>query len=129
MSTRNTSERYLHGNEPLSFTKAYPEIEDLEMTVKETGFPGAFKETTEGFTMKKPPGDRFNCRKPRCKEGGFSIQDILGEMVRQRERSRKQELECPGHEPLGRSKRPCDHSFDITIELTYKSRKVDRRSV
>ncbi len=125
MSTRNTPERYLCGNERLSFTEAYPQIEDLEMTVTEMDFESLPDGKSYVYTMKEPPGGRFSCHNPRCKEGGFLIQDILGEMVRQRERSRKEELGCPGHELLGRTKRPCDHSFKIAIELKYRSGKVE----
>ena len=120
MSTSRSKPEYFfgHSDKCPSFKEKYPQIEDIEMTVTEISFERP-DDQPHVYTTREPPGPYFGCSNRQCQEGGFSMWDILDGMVRDRTTSSEIEKECPGHERIGRSKRPCDHSFDITIELKY----------
>jgi len=119
---------FVFSNE-LSIHEAFPEIEDLCMTVTETeGEAKAFVEKSKlphhgkrvyGTNV----GECIDCHSPFCVNGGFSIREILRGMVRIHEHSNQGTMLCQGSEgtPKGsRKSLPCNHCFRFTIAVKYK---------
>lgn len=87
-----------------SFAEVFPEIEDLRVEVEEFG-EGTTKWNRERIYRKQGfPGEYIDCHNPLCYNGGFSIGDILREMVRNRQTELETSKLCKGHEgsPKGR---------------------------
>jgi len=105
----------------VSFNEAFPEIEELKAVVVESG-EGVRDWNRERY-YSKGTGEYINCSNYLCYNGGFSIGNILREMVRTGETHTKKSQICQGYEgsPKGRRKyRDCMNFFTITIDITYK---------
>jgi hypothetical protein len=119
---------FIFSNE-LSFHEAFPEIEDLCMTVTETeGEATAFLEKSKlPLHSKRVYGTNvrecIDCHSPFCVNGGFSIREILRTMVRIHEHSNQGTKLCQGSGGMPKRSRrslPCNHCFRFKIEVTYK---------
>lgn len=119
---------FIFSNE-LSFRDAYPEIEDLCITVTET--EGKVKVVFDKSKLRLQNkrvygtnvGEYIECHSPFCINGGFSIREILRAMVRIREHSKQGTILCRGSEgTMNGSRRylPCNHSFQFKIAVKYK---------
>lgn len=107
--------------EKTTFEKAFPEIEDIRVTVQE--FKDAFTEGRKRNYSKADVSEYIDCSNRICYNGGFS----LGQLIRNMVMSHKTELEtteyCQGYEgsPKGRKRYgSCDHRFKVKIEIKYK---------
>ncbi len=105
-----------------SFTEAFPEIEDIQVEVKFTGAGIRSWNQTRHLT-KESLGEFVNCQNPVCYGGGFSIGEIVREMVRSRKEKFEASRGCRGYEgsPKGRRRyRSCINSFDVKVQIKYK---------
>jgi hypothetical protein len=108
--------------ESVSFSKAYPMVADLKVTVWiRTGGPMDGKPQERHFAIGNPPGEYIRCPKVGCTDGGWCIGDALRDMTDKRETHRKTGGICSGKQRMGRSTfRACLTHFTAEIELTYK---------
>ena len=105
----------------VSFKEAFPEIASLSIVVEEDGHGVREWNRVRHYGMNV--GEFVDCSNSLCYNGGFSIGEILREMVRKKETHKEETAICKGYEgsPKGRRKyRNCINSFDITVDITYK---------
>ncbi len=110
----------------VSFDEAFPEIEDLTVTVKETGQGVHNWDEVSTYRKQNIPGEFINCRNPLCYKGGFSIGSALRDMVRNRQTELETIEICRGNEasPKGRRiYRTCANFFKIKVSIKYKEDK------
>ncbi len=109
-----------------SFDKAFPEIEDIKVEVTESG-EGTTQANRERIYRKQTfPGEYTDCHNPMCYNGGFSIGEIIRDMIRNKQAELTTYKMCQGYEgsPKGRRRyRSCVNSFDINVTIKYKEEK------
>lgn len=111
-----------------SFHEAFPEIEDLLITVTETQGEVVFDRTKLSLQNTRiygtNVGEHIDCHSPFCVKGGFSIREILAAMIRIREQSKQGTILCKGAEgAIERNRRclPCNHGFHFKIVVKYRN--------
>ncbi len=107
----------------VSFAKAYPQIEDIEVQVCQTEDTVPEWRMTQTFNKSNIP-QTVGCLNSRCQQGGFQIRQKVYFMVESHETEGECEGGCDGHEgsPKGRRKGdPCTNYFRVKIQITYKS--------
>jgi len=112
---------YVFGKK-VKFEEAFPEIKTLRVECTEEGY-GARNPITRIYTEKNTPGEYIDCHNPLCYNGGFSIGQILREMVQKREKHWEGTKFCQGYEgsPKGRRKyRSCINSWKVKVDIEYK---------
>ena len=110
--------------EKVRFSRAFPEIESLNVAVTEKSC--GFEVKTRHYSGESA-GEYLDCSNRRCYGGGFQLGFILGEMNRNEESEKQFHFLCDGYEgsPKGRIRYgPCDHSFDVKVSVRYKSDKL-----
>ena len=109
-----------------SFDKAFPEIEDVKVEVTESG-EGTTQLNRERIYRKQTfPGEYINCHNPMCYNGGFSIGEIIRDMIKNKQAELATYKMCQGYEgsPKGRRRyRSCVNSFDTKVTIKYKEEK------
>lgn len=106
----------------VSFDEAFPGIEDVSVEVEEYG-RGVTLEFNRLIYKKGEIGEYINCRNPLCYNGGFSIGEILREMVRNKQVDSVTSKLCQGYEgsPKGRKRyKPCMNGFKVKVHIKYK---------
>ena len=104
----------------IPFADAFPEIEDVEVQVEETG---VVRVMGTRVYSKSHLGEYIDCSNPVCYNGGFSIGDILREMVLKNARQSVASERCQGYEgsPKGRIRYHCCHNhFRIKVAVKYR---------
>lgn len=104
-----------------SFDEVFPTVADVRVVVREKG-AGVWGLEGEVRHFGKT-GEFINCSNPSCYNGGFSIGQVLRDMVRAGETVREDSAVCQGHEgsPKGRRiVRRCVNFFKYSVEVTYK---------
>ena len=130
---------YLFSNE-ISFTKTFPEIENIFIEVKE--FESSMRkperddewERAMGSYSSYPrihrysknhlPGENINCSNALCFKGGFSIGSIVRNMISKKDTFKEGKEHCQGYEgsPKGKRKyRNCSHQFEYKVTIKYFS--------
>ena len=111
---------------PVPFEKAYPEVENISVNVKEAGYMLKRENT---FTLTKNNiYPNFSCSNISCKQGGISIERLIRDMIRNKETEINTQLGCKGHEgsPKGRRRgRDCMNHFEIQISIEYKENSTN----
>ncbi len=106
-----------------SFDEAFPTIEDLTVEVEEFG-QGITKGNRQRVYRKQNfPGEYIDCDNPLCYNGGFSIGEILREMVANTQMELDTSKLCQGNEgsPKGRRiHKKCMNAFHIKVSIKYK---------
>lgn len=113
------------------FTDAFPEIQDVKIEYRESGFgttPRHFpkisgEDNTYSITNKDYLAEYIRCPNPMCVHGGFNIGDKIREMVAKKITTLECYIGCCGNEgsPKGRKiYRPCRNSITAKIMLSYK---------
>jgi len=103
------------------FNEVFPEIEDVEVTVQETGY-GVIDDGVQ-VHKKNQFGEHINCSNPRCYNGGFQIGSILRDMVKDKKVEFNLSLDCKGYKgsPKGRIRYGrCFNTFTIQVKIKYK---------
>ena len=103
------------------FSQAFPEIADIRIEVEIGTAPsGNPKRFYSGHHL---PGEYVDCDNSLCYNGGFSIGEVLRDMVRKREADREGRAICAGYEgsPKGRRKyRDCLNFFRYKVHVDYR---------
>ena len=105
-----------------AFGEAFPQIKDLTIEVRQTGKFRFGREQTRVYTKEHFPGEFVDCGNPLCYGGGFSVWNLLREMVGDRVVEKEATARCQGHEgsPKGRRKyRDCLNFFTVRAQITY----------
>lgn len=130
---------YLFSNK-VSFTEAFPEIENIFIEVKEfessmrkpekddeweramgsySSYPRVHRYSKNHF-----PGEIINCSNALCFKGGFSIGSIVRNMISKKDAFKDGKEHCQGYEgsPKGKRKyRNCSHQFEYKVTIKYFS--------
>jgi hypothetical protein len=115
--------------EKVTFDKAFPQIEDLEVEVKESG-DNINTSRSYFYSKKSFPGEFIDCSNSLCYNGGFSIGKILREMVRSNTKELSTTKDCRGYEgsPKGRRRYGnCHNQFEIKITIKYKTEEDEKK--
>ncbi len=116
-------------SDELSFHEAFPEIEDLCITVTETEGKGKAVFDKSKLCLHSTRvygtniGDHIECHSPFCVNGGLSIREILRSMVRIHEQFRQGTILCKDSDGAAKRSRrylPCNHSFQFKIAVKYE---------
>lgn len=112
--------------EPTNFLGAFPTVESIRVELEESGdFPiGQPAFLRKRSLRDNDVGSSLRCSNPRCKQGGFSIQNAVSSMVAERERSKELAVRCNGHEGSPKGRRvgdPCTNRIKATVQITYKT--------
>ncbi len=106
--------------EPTTFAKAYPQVAEIRVEVEQEGdLSNHHRHQVFG---KSGLPSIMSCGNPRCRQGGFNIQQMIYFMIEQRETHGEHSIHCPGHEgsPKGRRKGdPCGNFAKIRLSITY----------
>ena len=132
---------YLLSNK-ISFTEAFPEIEDIFIEVKEFESSMIKPEKDEEweramgsyssyprihrFSKNHFPGENINCSNALCFNGGFSIGSIVRTMLGKKETFKEGIGHCKGYvgSPKGKRKyRDCSHQFEYKVAIKYYNNK------
>jgi hypothetical protein len=107
----------------MKFEEAFPEIEDINIEIEEKGY-GVYGELSrKSYTKQNMPGEYVDCSNPSCYNGGFSIGQILRDMVGNKQTDAETSKGCQGYEgsPKGRRRyRSCINFFTIRAHIDYK---------
>lgn len=101
------------------FDEAFPEIAELRINVQELRYNVEVYSRQYGRNI----SEFVNCNNRLCYNGGFSIGDILRQMVAEKEAEKDVTVFCQGYEgsPKGmRRYRNCMHRFKVHIDVKYK---------
>ena len=102
-----------------TFEEVYPTLEEvkIEYTVSEFG-----QEIGKRFWDFKQQSGLIPCPNQSCQRGGFELDRIVSEMVRNHKSEGDFDKSCPGDEgSLKRRGRDCLYSIQGTIKLKYKT--------
>lgn len=110
---------------PQAFAQAFPELKDAVVEYEVSSRNLAGTETPHSRLAMWASGGTFQgqirCTHPECHGGGFEVERIVDDMVKEREESREGVLVCPGW--IGdRDRVPCVNSMKYTVALFYKIR-------
>lgn len=109
-------------SQKVPFEEAFPQIEDVKVEIEEGGH-GIYSEFRNRFRTKGSLGEYIDCSNPLCYNGGFSIGEILREMVRAKQSDLETSKLCQGYEgsPKGRRRyRRCMNFFKIKVQIKFK---------
>jgi hypothetical protein len=110
----------------VSFEEAFPEIKDISIEVTEKG-KGVMPEFNT-MIYSNNIGEFINCSNDVCYNGGFSIGEIIREMIASGQSELDTTKKCQGYEgsPKGRKRyRSCLNYFKIKVSIIYKEESND----
>ncbi len=105
-----------------TFSIAFPDISNLEVTIVESGKGISSKTNTRKYSHADIT-KTIKCANPDCRKGGFNIATILWRMASNQSASFSEIVNCSGFEGNPQTKRkrnPCLNTFQFSIELKYK---------
>jgi hypothetical protein len=109
-----------------SFENVFPQLEDALAEYDEYELAS---EKGHGTHHIRAWGGLIHCGNPRCRRGGYEIDHVVSEMVRENVTEKDFELRCPGDEgtPKGRKRgQRCYRS--IKGKVTLKRKETSRAS-
>lgn len=115
---------FVFGAEMIFFESTFPQIEEIEVRLREKGKDGEESGGERLFEKSDYPGEIVACGNPLCRKGGFPITSIVKAMVRKKKEEQQGTFQCKGEEAVSRKGKkpgPCGNSFDYTISMTYRS--------
>jgi hypothetical protein len=128
---KKASEIFRETNYPfvkkVSFTETFPQIENVIVVVEEKGSGSSLRPSPLQYD-KNTLSEFIDCHNSSCYNGGFSIGDILRDMVKDKKTSIETVKFCQGYEgsPKGKRRRSCITQFNIKVEIQYVSDKADK---
>jgi hypothetical protein len=121
MSTKYRSNPFFNGVS--SFKTAFPDLSDATVEWKERRGP----EDTRGLDTRKTGFRRGNftqgvlpCSNPACHEGGYQVDRLIAEMLREGETERRGVMLCSGREvgeEVRRGPIRCPYRIDYAVKL------------
>jgi len=114
---------YVFGKAP--FKEAFPQIKSVKVTVEETGDLGSGLFSPKSKVRKYNEtnlGEFIDCSNPLCHNGGFSICQILRDMVQEKKTHSEILESCQGFEgspKFRKSQRSCLNHFKVTVDVEY----------
>lgn len=117
----------------VTFSEAFPDIDDIKVEVIETSEPKTDKMLKEEKYQNnkraygKLLGEFIDCSNRFCYNGGFSIGDIIRTMVSQKQISKEGSTICQGYEGSAKGRRryrSCLHCFYYHVEIKYKDKNI-----
>jgi hypothetical protein len=114
----------------VSFKEAFPEIKEIKVVCSEKGHGVDQYSSRRTYTLRSMPGEYVDCSNPLCYNGGFSLGQILSEMVSKRKAHFEGYQKCKGYEgsPKGRRKyRDCFNFWDITVDIVYHEEQTTEK--
>jgi hypothetical protein len=111
---------------PCAFLEAFPSVADAVVEYEERGCfsQGTSEETRGGRQSNNDILGSLLCHNPRCKRGGFELQNRIAGMVAQWRDEQEFSATCPGDDgsPQGRRRGvPCGNRFNVQVRLRYKT--------
>jgi hypothetical protein len=109
----------------IPFNEAFPQIKSAKVRVEESGYSPSgmyFDAPNIRIYDEKTLGEYINCSNRHCYNGGFSIGQILREMVQQKKSHDETTRICQGYEgsPKGKKRyRSCVNYFKISVDIEY----------
>jgi hypothetical protein len=111
-----------------TFEKAFPTIEVATISSYEVGESVHTFGIDESQRRTFGEGLRFReglirCSNPRCRRGGYEVDDSVYEMVREKSNEKIFERKCPGDEGSPKGRRPgrrCGNVLHYRLRLKYK---------
>jgi len=112
-----------------TFEEAFPTIESATIPEYEVGegvptFFGVDESRSRTFGEGVPFTEGLiPCRNPRCRRGGYEVDDSVYEMVREKSNEKILERKCPGDEGSPKSRRPgrhCGNVLHYRLRIKYK---------
>lgn len=105
-----------------TFEEAFPEIEDIRVELKETGYKISppydrpFVYTKDDLILKK------SCSRPNCsgKGSGYNLQSIITTMVIKKETTHQELVCCNGYVGSRKAGRDCLNYIDLNITIKYE---------
>ena len=110
-----------------TFSEAFPTVDKLHVDVQESGSgvrPGFSHRGYDSATAH----EYLDCRNSRCHNGGVKLGDVLRSLVDSESTTSETTHFCQGYEGSPRSKqlaRQCDHSFKVTVTISYKPNRSE----
>jgi hypothetical protein len=107
----------------VSFSDAFPAIEDLKVVVEHLGYCGVHEWNRVRRYSSKEVGEFVDCTNPLCYNGGFSVGSLIRGMIPEKKTHLEATESCQGYEgsPKGRRRyRDCTNVFKVTIDIKYK---------
>lgn len=113
------------------FEEAFPEIKEAKVVCVQKG-DGVREASAERVYTSPRIGEFVDCSNPACYNGGFSVGQILRDMVRKKQTHLEDGRKCQGYEGSlkGRRKyyRPCFNHWDITVDVVYHEEETEESS-
>lgn len=106
-----------------TFAEAYPQIEDIEVEVEETGRGVESWSRSRRYAKEYLPGEFVNCSNPMCYGGGGQLGLYLHGMVSGKKTELEESALCSGNEGSFQGRRvyrKCLNLFRLKIKVTYK---------
>jgi hypothetical protein len=106
-----------------SFDNAFPDAEDIIIECDEVECIGGTKSWKHRYTKENIPGEFIDCHNPRCYNGGFSIGEVMEDMISKNETKRNGATCCQGNEGTPKGRRiyhSCPHHFNYAISIKHK---------
>jgi hypothetical protein len=104
-----------------SFDKVFPQLEDALVPFIEYELAS---EKRHGTHSLRTWGGLMHCGNSRCRRGGYEVDRVVSEMIRENVTEKEFELRCPGDEgtPKGRKRgQNCYRSIKGKVTLKYKT--------
>ena len=105
----------------------YPAIEEIQVTIKHNGKSDLAQANTREYYVRygKNVVDYVECTNPMCRNGGFSIGNLINKMVDSCQTYlQKDYIPCPGYVGSGpgvAGSHRCTNFFGIRIDIRYKA--------
>lgn len=110
-------------SEKVTFKRAFPEITELSIQIEDYGHGVNKWNKYRSFSKNNSSGEYIDCINPLCYNGGFSIGDIIREMIMNKEEFKEGSNFCQGNEgsPKGRRiYKKCMNMFIYKVKIKYK---------
>jgi hypothetical protein len=105
-----------------TYATTLPTIEDIFVEVTEHG-SGVFEMPFTRTYIKLNVCDHINCSDPNCYNGGFSLGNLIREMVDKKQTHLEKNEICQGYQGISPGKREfkkCLNFFEVRITIKYK---------
>lgn len=104
-----------------TFEKAYPTIRKIRIEFSQTG--DGVSEQCYPLVITNSPPELIRCDYPRCRRGGFDLNQMVYMMVSTHETSKSVDLKCSGDEGSPKEQKiglPCWNRFSVAITIEYE---------